>query len=103
LRLSSLGDQIQTDEYRGTVTEIGSRAITLSISFWYPSSMTSVSDALDAGVRTIQDELAKAEIAPVGEGVNIQRPQPAEDTDAKDGTGHRTDDTASSVGDSTTP
>lgn len=48
------------------------RAITLSISFWYASSMTSDSEALDAVVRTVQGELAKADVSPVPEALSIR-------------------------------
>jgi small conductance mechanosensitive channel len=179
----SVGDQIQTDDYRGTVTEIGSRttiletsdgiaihipnievaekvievysayesrkaqfslnvgyatdldalttslvqaisavkdvetepspavqatgydggAIALSISFWYASSMTSDSRALDAVVRTVQGELGKAGVSPVPEGLSIREAPTNGERDAeKPSTKTADEDPSSAEGPATT-
>lgn len=100
--LSALKD-VETDPQPAVqATGYDGRAITLSVKFWYSSSQTSDSKGMDSVVRTVQNELAKAEITPVGENVNIRRRQPVEDTHAKDGTDQKTDDTASSADDTAT-
>jgi small-conductance mechanosensitive channel len=76
--------------------------ITLSISFWYASSMTSDSEALDAVVRTVQGELAKAGVTPAAESLSVREAKSAEGQAKDHPSPQATDESSSSAEDHTT-
>ena len=76
--------------------------ITLSISFWHSSTMTSDSEALDAVVRTVQGELAKAGVTPAAESLSVREAQSAEGQAKDEPSPWVTDEASSSAEDHTT-
>ena len=97
-------DDIESDPAPSVqATGYNGRSIDLSIEFWYPSSHRSDSGPMDLVVRTVQAELTKAGIVPVARTVDVVQSPSVEATPTKDGAGPKTDDTASSAGDTTTP
>ena len=103
----SVGDQIKTREFRGTVENIGSRsttlrksddvlddpgpaveasgitdnAITLTISYWYPATMSGPSGVTDGAIRATMSALHAADIELSVPERTVTQPQTADSSD----------------------